>query len=161
MSEEQSDVVGQQIHQSDSKVQKEAEAIVLAQVSEKLGVPIQQKVRLVLDDAKVELDGASADESVLVEVFARVGKLKGAQLHKVSTDTLKLLALAETRPSARLVLAFADQDAADSVVGWRAAVLARHKIEKVVVELSTEQRQLILDAQAEQKIGMAGADTTA
>lgn len=159
MDEEAAEVVGQQIHQSDSKVQKEAEAIVLAGVSEQLGVPITQKVRLELDDAKVELDGANADESVLVEVFARIGKLKGAQLHKISTDTLKLVALAETRPDARLILAFADQDAADSVVGWRAAVLARHEIEKLVVELSEEQRQLILGAQADQKLGMAGGAT--
>jgi hypothetical protein len=69
-----------------------------------------------------------------------------------------LVALSESRPDARLILAFADQDAAESVVGWRAAVLARHKIEKVVITVSEEQRQLILGAQADQKLGMAGGD---
>lgn len=114
--------------------------MVLSGVEKQLGVALNQKVRIQLDSAKVEVDGTSADESVLVEVFARIGKLKGGQLHKMSTDTLKLVALGETRPGARLVLAFADQEAADSVVGWRAAVLERRSIEKVVVTLTDGQR---------------------
>jgi len=81
-----------------------------------------------------------------------VGRLKGGQLHKVSTDTLKLLALGEGRPDARLFLAFADQEAADSVVGWRAVVLQQNGIEKVVVDLSEPDRQRIIDAQGLQKM---------
>lgn len=42
----------------------------LAGVSRQVGVELNQKVRIDLDGAKVELDGASPDESVLVEVFA-------------------------------------------------------------------------------------------
>lgn len=146
------EIGGQEIHQSDSSVQRDAEALVLAGVSSQLGIPLNQKVRIDLDAAKVEVDGASADESLFVEVFARIGRLKGGQLHKVSTDTLKLVALSETRPEARLVLAFADQDAADSVVGWRAAVLERRGIEKVVVSLSDQERATILVAQERQKM---------
>ena len=93
-------------------------------VAAQLQIPINQKVRLDLDAARVELDGAAADESVLVEVFARIGKLKGAaSFTKVSTDTLKLIASKASSSNVRLVLAFADQEAAESVVGWRAAVL--------------------------------------
>lgn len=130
----------------------------LAGASRELGVPLNQKVRLELDAARVEVDGASPDEAVLVEVFARIGKLKGAQLHKVSTDTLKLVALSETRPEARLVLAFADKEAADSVVGWRAAVLQRRGIAKLVVALTDEQRSVILAAQEKQRMVNAPMD---
>lgn len=144
----------QELHESDSLAQRNAEAIVLAGVSEQMGTPINQKVRLAVDEAFVELDGVSEDESIFVEVFARIGRLRGAQLHKISTDVLKLITVASTRPQARLVLAFADQEAADSVVGWRAAVLKRHGISKLVVKLDEGQRREILEAQAAQKRGM-------
>lgn len=157
MIDPETEIDGRRIHQSDSSAQRDAEAVVLAGVASQLGVAIHQKVRLEFDAANVELDGASTDESVLVEVFARIGKLRGGQLHKVSTDTLKLLALGEQRPSARLVLAFADQAAADSIVGWRGAVLERNKIEKVVVPLSNDQRAVILAAQAKQNMVNAPA----
>lgn len=146
------EIVIQQPHQSDSTAQRDAEALVLAGVSRELGVPLNQKVRLELDAARVEVDGASPDEAVLVEVFARIGKLKGAQLDKVSTDTLKLVALSETRPEARLILAFADKEAADSIVGWRAAVLQLRGIEKLVVALPDKQRAVILAAQEKQRM---------
>lgn len=151
------ELIGEQLHQSDSSAQRHAEAIVLAGVAQQLGIELTQKVRLPLDAANVELDGASPDEAVLVEVFARIGKLKGGQLHKVSTDTLKLLALGETRPEAKLVLAFADQEAADSVVGWRAAVLERNHVHKVVVALAEQERNVILAAQEKQKMVNARA----
>ena len=143
-------------HPSHSGVQGESEAIVLAYVAEKLGVELQQGVKASLDEATIIFDGATHDESVLVEVFSRIGKLKGAQLHKVSTDTLKLLAARETRPDATLVLGFADQEAADSIVGWRRAVLKRSAIRVVVAELTPDQREAILAAQLKQKHGMAG-----
>lgn len=152
------ETVGGQIHQSDSRAQRDAESLVLAGVSSQLRVPLNQRVRIDLDGATVEVDGASSDEAVLVEVFARIGRLKGGQLHKVSTDTLKLVALGETRPEARLILAFADQEAADSVVGWRAALLDRRKIDKLVVPLDAEQRAVILAAQERQRMVNASPD---
>lgn len=44
-------------------------------------------------------------------------------MHKVSTDALKLLAIREVHPAARLILAFADEAAAGSVSGWKAETL--------------------------------------
>jgi hypothetical protein len=69
-----------------------------------------------------------------------------------STDTLKLLALRKTHPKARLVLAFADREAADSIVGWRAAVLRQHGIEKIIVDLTDADRERIVRAQELQRM---------
>lgn len=124
----------------------------LAAVSQELNITLEQSVSLPLDDATVQVDGATPDRLVLVEVFARIGKLRGGQLHKVSTDALKLIALKEAIPEARLVLAFADQIAADSIVGWRKAVLERNGVERLAVALDPAVRKELLAAQAKQKM---------
>lgn len=139
-------------HLSTAAVQTKMEAVILDALSAQLGVTLEQKVKLEFGDAWMELDGATEDESVLVEVFAHVGKLKGGQRHKVSTDALKLIALSESRPQSRLILAFADQAAASSIVGWKAAVLKHHGIELLVAELSEAEHAELVAAQAKQKM---------
>lgn len=120
-------------------------------LEEQLGVALQSSP-VAYDGAKMYPDGRAADNSVFVEVFSHVGPLKSGQRNKISTDLLKLVALGERYPNARLVLAFVDQSAADSVVGWRAAILEGHRIEKVVVELSKVEKLEITAVQAVQKM---------
>jgi len=75
--------------------------------------------------SRVDVDGVSEDESVLVEIFAHQGRLRGGQYGKVARDALKLITLARTRPGSKLVLAFTDEDAARCVTGksWLAEAL--------------------------------------
>jgi hypothetical protein len=136
-------------HPSSSAVQQRTEKVVLPLLEERLGVDLESSP-IAYDGAKMHPDGRAADDSIFVEVFAHVGPLKKGQLHKVSTDVLKLVALRERYPNARLVLAFVDQSAADSVVGWRAAIIERHEIDRVVVELSKAEKLEITAVQAVQ-----------
>ncbi|HEX5983980.1 MAG TPA: hypothetical protein VFY69_07230 [Solirubrobacterales bacterium] len=135
-----------------------AEATILTALSKAIGVPFTQGVTLPVGAAHVRPDGVAADESAFAEVFAHIGKLKGGQRHKVSTDALKLLAIRETRPNARLILAFADEVAAASVSGWRAETLKANGIEIHVVSLSAEARAKIKAAQVRQKMVSLPAD---
>lgn len=139
-------------HVSNSRIQSEAEKVILKAAGKKLGVSLRQAVRLPLEGAAVILDGATEDESVLVEVYARVGKLRGGQPNKVLADATKLLALKRKRSKARVILAFADQAAADSIVGWRRAVLESNKVERLVVKLGPKDRKLIEEAQERQRM---------
>jgi hypothetical protein len=139
-------------HASDSSVQIAAEATILTALSKAIGIPFSQGVTLPIGAAHVRPDGIAVDESVFVEVFAHIGKLKGGQRHKVSTDALKLLAIRETHPHARLILAFADDAAAASVSGWRAGTLKANGIEIHVVSLSAADRARIEAAQVRQKM---------
>lgn len=141
-----------ELHRSDSASQRNAEGLLLAALSEELGIPLQQSVRLPLGSAFVEVDGASEDRGVLVEVFARVGRLKGAQLHKVSTDALKLVALGVEHPNARRIIVFASQEALDSVVGWRAEVIAAQGIETSVFQLDEATTAEVVAAQGRQRM---------
>ncbi|MFN8215166.1 MAG: hypothetical protein U0R71_01080 [Solirubrobacterales bacterium] len=139
-------------HPSDSGAQTAAEATILALLGEDIGVTLLQGREVALGGVKVRPDGMAADGSVVVEVFAHIGKLKGGQRHKVSTDALKLLAIREAHPNARLILAFADETAAASVSGWKAETLKANGIEIHTVDLSPEDGAKIVAAQEQQKM---------
>ena len=113
----------------------------------------------------MKIDGMSESPPILVEAWAHQGAPKGAQPNKVMSDAFKLLharSLFCERP--RLILAFADKEAADPFrgTGWKAEALAANDIEVVVVDLPEEIRKRIRRAQEEQKQAMAlsvsGAD---
>jgi hypothetical protein len=147
-------------HASDSSAQVAAEATILAALGATLGVPLAQGKEFPIGATHVRPDGVAADESVFVEVFAHIGRLKGGQRHKVSTDALKLLAIRKARPDAQLILAFADEAAAASMSGWRAETLKANGIEIHVVALGPEGRAEIEAAQAKQKMVNPPTDPT-
>lgn len=139
-------------HPSNSEAQVAAEWAILYKLGITIDVALNQGSGVPIGVSEVKPDGAALDNSVFVEVFAHIGPLKGGQKHKVSTDALKLLAIREVHPKARLILAFADEEAARSVSGWKAATLETNKIEIRVVELDPEDRAKIEAAQARQRM---------
>jgi hypothetical protein len=145
-------------HQSDSAVQLDAEPLILAALSAQLGTPLTPQRFTLPEGATADVDGASADGNVLVEVFAHQGALKGGQRGKIARDALKLITLGQARPGARLILALADPAAAKPLTAksWLAEALATFKIEVIVVELDAAVRQGIRDAQVRQVMVNAG-----
>jgi hypothetical protein len=140
-------------HLSSSKVQREIEIAMLEQLGKDLGVKLEKK-RVDFEGAIMEIDGVDRAEIVFVEVFARIGALKAGQKKKVATDALKFVALKARYPDAKFILAFADQAASDSVVGWQRAVQDHHGIERVVVKIPKKLKEKLLVIQADQKKGM-------
>ncbi len=133
----------------------DAEREILDKVERRLDVGRLEHCRLAVDgsSACVDVDGVSADESVLVEVFAHQGPLKAGQRHKVATDALKLITLAKGRvPTPRLVLAFADPEGAKWTDGqsWLAAALKVWGIEVVTVKLDARATENLRLAQVRQ-----------
>jgi hypothetical protein len=124
-------------HASGSRAQRGAEPVILRGVADAFGVELAPASLQLPHGARVDVDGVGPGESVLVEVFAHQGRLKGGQVHKVARDALKLITLARTRPESKLVLAFGDQAAADCVLGtsWLAEALRTWGVEVFVAEL--------------------------
>lgn len=125
----------------------------VALLSEQLGIALAPRRVAVADGARVELDAATEDHSVLVEAWAHQGPAKSAQRNKVLTDAFELIFTAKAigRPDARLILLFSDEEATGRFrTGWAKAALDSHGIEIVVVELSPETRRSIRDAQETQ-----------
>ena len=116
---------------TDSQEQRVAERLILDGVEREVNVALEPKRLALGSGAAVDVDGVSGDESVLVEVFAHHGQLKGGQPHKIAGDALKLITLAhERRPRPRLVLAFADEKLAEWSAGksWLASMAERSSV---------------------------------
>lgn len=126
-------------HASDSSEQRSAEEVVLSALSAQIGVPLTPTTLWLPGGSRVDLDGVADDRSVLVEVFAHQGRMKGGQVHKVARDALKLITVARDVPGPRprLIIAFADVDAAAGVSGksWLAESLKTWGVEVFIAEL--------------------------
>jgi hypothetical protein len=138
-------------HPSSSAVQTKAERKIVCALARKCGIElVHQPGKILLGGGVyVEVDGATPDLSVVVEAYARQGKLKGAQLKKISQDILKLALLKREsgHEIRRAVIAFASQEARASISGWIQQAAVAFGIEFIVVEIPEELRAEIRDAQ--------------
>jgi hypothetical protein len=140
-------------HDSDSAAQRGAERHILVEVERSVGRSLSPARLTLAGGASVDVDGVAEDQSVLVEVFAHQGALKGGQRHKIATDVLKLITIARERePRPRLLLAFAEPRLAEWAAGasWLAASIASWGVEVIVVDLDDSVRSQIATAQARQ-----------
>lgn len=137
----------------ESSTQREAEAVILGELSAHLGLALLPRRIHLSDGAWVDIDGVHDDPFVLVEAWAHQGPPKSAQRNKVLGDALKLQHVAADldRP-ARLILCFADQAAAAPFKGasWYAGALRRIGIEVFCVRLPDTWVARIQEAQARQ-----------
>ena len=142
---------------SASDVQLRAEDNIRRQLARMLGTRLRSR-RLPLGHATVHVDAVADDGSVFAEIFARQGRLKPGQQKKVAIDALKLITLGRKQRRARLVLAFADETAAEFARGdgWLAEALRTWKVDVVVVEIPAALRASIKEAQGRQR--MVNAD---
>lgn len=80
-------------HLSDSTVQMIAEKLILKKLETYLDIPCGslQTKRIIIDKiVSIEIDGYSNEHRIMVEVFARIGKLTKAHYEKLANDILKL-----------------------------------------------------------------------
>ena len=139
-------------HASDSTTQRDVEPVILAVVSTEIGVELGPRRLTLPSGAWCHVDGVSADERVLVEVFAHQGKVKGGQRGKIARDTLKLMTLRHHRPEARLILALADPALVKSLtaMSWLAEALRTFDVDVLFVEIDADDRAAVAEAQVRQ-----------
>jgi hypothetical protein len=137
----------------DSLEQRKVEDILVAGLSEKLGVSLCKKRFTLPADGYLEVDGFSESPPVLCEAWAHQGRPKAAQKAKVLADAFKLVYAARlVRKPCRLILVFADKAAAAHFEGnsWMAQALRAHGIKTHIVELPETARVAIRKAQERQ-----------
>jgi hypothetical protein len=141
-------------HRSDSSAQQIGERAMLDALERQLGIRFDEGVETGIDIA-VKPDAVNRKEMVVVEVYARIGRVKGAQLHKIKGDLLKL-ALIEKRLGTdwRKILCFASEEAASYATGtsWVAEAAREFGIEVVVVTIPDDVKASIVAAQNRQKM---------
>ena len=144
-----------QPHVSDSQMQRQAEALVLSALARRLKLDIVRK-----DDRLSELKGLKPDaidwtKRVIVEVYARIGKLKGAQPHKVKGDILKLVFLERMLGGEwRKILCFADKTAASTAVGksWVSLAAKEFGVDVIVQPVPIDVQRKVKAAQLRQRM---------
>lgn len=137
----------------DSKVQRDAETVLLAALSASIGVPLAPARIHLPDGTHVEVDGVSEDPAVIAEVWAHQGSVRGAQVKKVLADAFKMLHVVDVLGPKRMILCFSDPQAARNFregKTWYASALRNFGIEVHVVDLDTAWRERIVAAQTRQ-----------
>ena len=141
-------------HLSSSVVQTMAEDTIVAAVAAARGIDLICKPGKIwlAGGVYIEVDAATADEGVVVEVYARQGKLKGAQAKKIAQDILKLALLKREggRERSEAIIAFASQQARDSITGWLRQAAETFDVQMEVVDIPQDLRDQILRAQSRQ-----------
>lgn len=140
--------------QSDSIEQQTAEGYMLISLQKKLNLSFDPESVLPIDIG-VKPDAINQVNKVVVEVYARIGEVKGGQLHKIKGDILKL-ALIEKKLGSdwRKIMCFASNEAAKYVRGksWVAEAAREFGVKIHVVQLSEEQKKIVILAQKRQRM---------
>jgi hypothetical protein len=153
MGDEVEDVVPLPRPPGDSSEQRDAEAVMVALLGDRLGMQLAPRRVDLGDGRRVELDAASDDLTVLCEAWAHQGPPKPAQKNKVVTDAFKLAFIGRVvGGTPRLILLLSDEAAAAPFRGrsWYAAALKEFGVEIAVVELPEAMRAAIQTAQDRQ-----------
>jgi hypothetical protein len=141
-------------HLSDSSEQQTAEAYMLKSLEQSLGLRFDPNAELPLGIG-VKLDAIDPTNKVIVEVYARVGEVKGGQKHKIKGDILKLALITKMLGEGwRSILCLASDEAAKYVQGasWVAVAAKEFNVEVIVVNLSPELHNNIISAQKRQRM---------
>jgi len=141
-------------HLSDSSEQQTAEAYMLKSLEQVLGLHFDPGAVLPID-VGVKPDAIDPINKVVVEVYARVGEVKGGQLQKIKGDILKLALIGENLGKGwRKILCFASDEAAKYIQGesWVAEAAREFEVEVHVMPLTSEQESKVIAAQRRQRM---------
>ena len=123
----------------DSHEQRLAEGHMLIALGTRLGVPLAPRRLFHPSGARVEIDGADIDLTVLVECWAHQGAAKVAQKNKLVVDATKLNWIAKSLEPApqRLILCVSDPAAVGHLIGasWQAQAIRELGVEIEIVSL--------------------------
>jgi hypothetical protein len=128
-----------------SREQRDAERLMLDLLATRLCRALEPTTITVPCGARVEVDGADADRTVLVECWAHQGPPKAAQRHKVLSDAFKLTWISSTiYPRPKLILCLSDTAAAAPFLpgarSWAARALGDLAIAVTLVDLPDDVR---------------------
>jgi hypothetical protein len=146
---------GRELPPGSSQEQRDAERVMLDLLGQQLSRQLDPAKLTVPSGERVEVDGADADRSILVECWAHQGPPKSAQRHKVLADAFKLTWISSTMyPRPQLILCLSDPLAAAPFLpdarSWAARAFQDLGVTISVVDLPTGLRHALLQAQRRQ-----------
>jgi hypothetical protein len=148
-------VAAEAAHDAGSSFEQRAAAgRMLEALGSRLGVTLRPTRIVHPSGAKVEINGADAEQTVLVECWAHQGSAKVAQKYKLVNDAVKLHWIAQSLPPRprRLILCVCDEAAVKHLRGnsWQGHAIAELGVGLEVVQLPDEFVAAIVEAQKRQ-----------
>lgn len=142
-------------HKSSSHEQVETEKYVFSRVQEWIGIPLEGNKKLLTANTYIEPDFYSAENKLIGEIYAHIGKLKPAHDHKIAKDILKMILWdKKNETSYRKILVVCDAVAEKQLLGSSilAECIQEFGIEVKRIDLPDEWREKVLTAQKRQRM---------
>ncbi len=146
------------LHKSSSHIQAKAEEVIFSQIEILFNIRFEKNKKLYLADnafTYIQPDFYSKEHLIVGEIFAHIGKPKKAQDNKVANDILKMLLLEKTTGKQyRKIIVVCDTTEKKKLEGKSvlAESIRQFGIEILYVEIDTNMKQQIMDAQELQKM---------
>jgi hypothetical protein len=140
-------------HPGRSDVQQQVEPLAMNYLATELGVALEARQITVGDGPSIRVNGASANNAVLVELNTHIGPLKGSQPHKLTADAFKLIWAGSRLGAKRLILAVVGEETEKYLQrpkAWLTAALTDNHVEIVRVRLDEAVNDSIVEAQKRQ-----------
>ena len=145
--------MNKELHPSDSTEQQLAHKEILSLLNDKYQLKLESK-KVLINDTLFQVDGYSENPPIHCEIYSRIGKMKVAQHNKIGKDILKMLLIEKMHNKIfRKIIAFADEEAASSFSGgesWYAKLKDNFNIEILVIDIPTELKESLINAQKRQ-----------
>ena len=145
-------------HKSSSHIQAKAEEVLFSQIEKLFNICFEKNKKIYLADnafTYMQPDFYSEEQLIVGEIFAHIGKPKKAQDNKVANDILKMLLLEKTTGKQyRKIIVVCDTTEKKKLEGKSvlAESIRQFGIEILCVEIDTDLKQQIMDAQELQKM---------
>ena len=140
-------------HPSDSSEQQQAHKEILSLLNDNYQLKLVSR-KVLTNDTLFQVDGYSENPPILCEIYSRIGKMKVAQTNKIGKDILKMLLIEKMQNKTfRKIIAFADEETAHCFSGgesWYSKLKDNFNIEILVIDISTELKKSLLNAQKRQ-----------
>ena len=146
------------LHKSSSHIQAKAEEVIFSQIEKLFNIRFEKNKKLYLADnafTYMQPDFYSEEQLIVGEIFAHIGKPKKAQDNKVANDILKMLLLEKiTGKQYRKIVVVCDTTEKKKLEGKSvlAESIRQFGIEILYIEIDTNMKQQIMDAQELQKM---------
>ena len=143
---------------SSSIEQMQAEDIIFALTEKMLGATLEKNKKIFLADnafTYIQPDFYSAENLIVGEIFAHIGKPKKAQDNKIANDVLKMLLLEKiTGQQYRKIIVVCDEAEKKKLEGLSALAesIRQFGIEIMMVHIEDDLRTQLLEAQNRQKM---------
>jgi hypothetical protein len=144
---------GGEPHPGRSDVQQSVEPLAMSYIAEELGIELEPRQIALGDGPSIRVNGASADNQVLVELNTHIGPLKGSQPHKLTADAFKLIWAGSRLDAKRLIIAVVGEETEKYLQrpkAWLTAALSDSQVEVMRVRLDQVVVQGIVEAQKRQ-----------